>query len=113
MLPKTLLQSIRALSVEDKLLLIQTIAYMLQKDLAACAQPPLDDQNSAEPSPLSAIREDGLQKMRVQIAELLSRPNPTPEQMLPYGLFKGQLALDDEDFRFAEWHPSEEDLSGG
>lgn len=46
------------------------------------------------------------------IQELMSRPDPEPEQMLRPGLLKG-IVFDEEDFRAAEWHPSEEELENG
>jgi hypothetical protein len=112
MISETLLQSIRNLSVPDKLLLMQTIADMLRKELATYEQSASEQQNGVESDRLAQIIQDAQHDMSVTIAELLSRPKPTPEQMLPRGLFKGQLSLDDEDFRMAEWHPSEEELVG-
>src|SRR5437588_5856604 len=108
MIPATLLQSVDELSVNDKLSLIEAITHMLQHDLAVngSAQP----QNGATSEKL-AVRPTGQQDMKALIAELFSRPNP-PEKMLPYGLFKGALALDEEDFRMAEWHPSDKDFTG-
>ncbi len=109
MIPATLLQLIDELSVNDKLSLIAAITQMLQHDLAAngSAQP----QNGATGEQL-AIMPAAQQDMQALIAELFSRPNPPPEKMLPYGLFKGALALDEEDFRRAEWHPSDKDFPG-
>ncbi len=109
MIPATLLQSIDELSVNDKLSLIEAITQMLQHELApnGSTQP----QNGATSKKL-AIVPPAQQDMKALIAELFSRPNPPPEKMLPYGLFKGALALDEEDFRMAEWHPSDKDFTG-
>ena len=109
MIPATLLQSIDELSVNDKLSLIEAITQMLQHDLAVngIATP----QNGATGEKLATMP-TGQQDMKALIAELFSRPNPPPEKMLPYGLFKGALALDEEDFRIAEWHPSDKDFTG-
>lgn len=112
MISETLLKSVRTLSVSDKLLLMQTVAYMLRQELAAYEQSTSEQQNGAKPHRLAQIMLDAQTDASLIVAELLSRPSPTPEQMLPRGLFKGQLQLDDEDFRMAEWRPSEEELVG-
>jgi hypothetical protein len=112
MLPTPLLQTVRELSIQDKLLLVQTVAYMIQKELTAPENRASEQLNGARPEGFTKIMQEAEDGMRVRIAELLSRPKPTPEQMLPYGLFKGELNLSEEDFRAAEWHPSEEELSG-
>jgi hypothetical protein len=109
MIPATLLQSVDELSVNDKLSLIEAITQMLQHDLAvnSIAKP----QNGATDEKL-AVMPMGQQDMKALIAELFSRPNPSPEKMLRRGMFKGKLALNEEDFRLAEWHPSEKDFTG-
>lgn len=112
MISETLLKSVRTLSISDKLLLIQTLAYMLRQELADNEQSANEHQNGAKPDRLAQIMQNAQNDASLIVTELLSRPNPTPEQMLPRGLFKGQLQLDDEDFRMAEWHPSEEELVG-
>lgn len=112
MISETLLKSVRTLSVPDKLLLMQTVAYMLRQELAAYNQSANEQRNGAKSDRLAQIMQNAQTDASLMIAELLSRPQPTPEQMLPRGLAKGQLKLDDEDFRMAEWHPSEEDLVG-
>jgi hypothetical protein len=35
-----------------------------------------------------------------------------PDQMMKRGMFKGRIPLDEELFRLAEWHPTEEELTG-
>ncbi|MGB5050747.1 MAG: hypothetical protein WBO46_17520 [Caldilineaceae bacterium] len=53
----------------------------------------------------------GRRKMAALAAELSARPNPPPEKMLPRGLFQG-LIVDEEDFKAAEWHPTDKELTG-
>ncbi|MCL4834225.1 MAG: hypothetical protein KJZ86_17410 [Caldilineaceae bacterium] len=53
----------------------------------------------------------GRRKMAVLAAELSARPDPPPEKMLPRGLFQG-LIIDEEDFKAAEWHPTDKELTG-
>lgn len=53
-------------------------------------------------------REEFLAEMR----NFLTMPNPEPEQMIQSGMFKGRIPVDDEYFKMAEWHPSEEELAG-
>lgn len=53
----------------------------------------------------------GRQKMAALAAELSSRPNPPREKMLPRGLFAG-ITINDDDFRMAEYHPTDEELMG-
>ena len=109
MIPATLLQSIDELSVNDKLSLIEAITHMLQHELAVNGN--VQPQNGAT-GEKPAVMPTGQQDMKALIAELFSRPNPPPEKMLRRGIFKGRLALDEEDFRRAEWHPSEKDFTG-
>ncbi|MEZ4867425.1 MAG: hypothetical protein R3C14_39230 [Caldilineaceae bacterium] len=114
MVAPTLLESVRVLPIADKLALIEAISQMLQDELQrrpysnghTKVQPPdTTPPNQVQP------RQGGNQDIKAVIAELLSRPDPTPEQMLPRGLLKG-LSIDEEDFLAAEWHPSEKELLG-
>lgn len=111
----TVLDTVRTLSVTDKLALIEAVSQMLQNELQS--PPHLNGHAKGEESvksvaiPLPAHLATGNQDMKAMIAELLSRPDPTPEQMLPRGLLQG-LQFDEEDFRSAEWHPSEKELLG-
>ncbi|MFN8492904.1 MAG: hypothetical protein U0350_35195 [Caldilineaceae bacterium] len=109
MIPSTLLQSIDELSITDKLSLIEAITQMLQHELGANGA--AKQQNGVPTEKLAPIP-PAQQDMQAIVAELLSRPNPPREKMLPYGLFGGTLALDEEDFRLAEWHPTDKDFTG-
>lgn len=53
----------------------------------------------------------GRRKMAALAAELSARPDPPPEKMLRRGLFQG-LVIDEEDFKAAEWHPTDKELTG-
>ena len=109
MIPATLLQSVDELSVADKLSLIKAITQMLQHDLALNGiAKPANGANGEKLTGMPVAQQD----MQALIAELLSRPNPPPDKMLRRGMFKGRLALNEEDFRLAEWHPSEKDFTG-
>ena len=110
MIPTTLLQSVDELSVNDKLALIKAITQMLQHEFAVkdIAQP----QNGATNEKLAAMS-TGQQSMKALIAELFSRPTPPPEKMIRRGMFKGRVPVDEELFKLAEWHPTDEELAGG
>jgi hypothetical protein len=106
---ENVLQQVRTLSDKEKLALIESTAQMLQESRSA--------ESSAGRSVATdstAIKEDlfkqGRYNMAAIIEELMNRPNPTPEQMLTYGLFGRRLKLNKEDFKAAEWHPSDEEL---
>ncbi len=52
-----------------------------------------------------------------QLAESLAKvqPKPQPPQYLEYGKYRntpGREFATDEDFKLAEWHPTEEELKG-
>jgi hypothetical protein len=111
MISVDLLCTVRQLSVKDKLLLIQFVSSLLSEDLPT-KQDNSERQNGSSAQNHWQTLDDVDDNMALVIAKLLSRPNPTPEQMLPRGLFKGQLNLSEEDFRIAEWHPSDKELLG-
>ncbi len=125
---ESMIPQIRQLSNREKLALIEVTAQMLQKEQTTqeTAMLPARDR-AAEPSATQSVDEDnaadlsfeewkerqfeqGRHKMAALIAELLSRPDPPREKMLTYGLFKGRLNFDEEDFKAAEWNPSDEEL---
>jgi len=115
MVTSALLESVRTLSIPDKVALIEAVSQMLQSELQ---NPPRANGHAKvepllvqESAPLPAYLTVGNQDMKALIAELLSRPDPTPDQMLPFGIWKG-MQFDEEDFRAAEWHPSERELLG-
>jgi hypothetical protein len=112
-------QAASKLSDSDKLKVIEAIVHTFPGGDAAkevpatyevAAHPVEEDEN---------VREERLDKwieQRTQtqdiaalIQELLSRPNPTPDQMLPRGILRG-INFTDEDFKAAEWHPTDEEL---
>jgi len=111
MLSSDLLCTVQQLSVKDKLLLIEVVTSLLRDDLTADKYGDSAQQNGSQYASLSTPDESETNAAFL-IAQLLNRPNPTAEQMLPRGLFKGELNLSDEDFKIAEWHPSEKDLLG-
>ena len=115
MVAPALLESVRTLSVPDKLALIEAISQMLQDELRSRAH--INGRAKAHQSEKNLPEQpqpdawQGNQDIKAMIAELLSRPDPTPEQMLPYGIWEG-VQFDEEDFRAAEWHPSDKELLG-
>ena len=106
----TLSQSVDELSVNDTLAIIEAITQMLQHELTVngSTQP----QNGATDEKLAAMS-TGQQSMKALIAELFSGPTPPPEKMLRRGMFKGRVPVDEELFKLAEWHPTDEELADG
>ncbi|MBX3050496.1 MAG: hypothetical protein KF753_03410 [Caldilineaceae bacterium] len=119
------IKTIEQLTDSEKLTVIRATAGMLQR--SATDLPQID--TVAETAPLYRVDEDAAKAERGSasqkgspvsshptlsevIQELMSRPDPEPEQMLKPGLLKG-IVFDEEDFRAAEWHPSEEELENG
>ena len=112
MVSPQLLQSIRKLSIRDKLSVLHAVTEMLQEEFAVNGQNgSQSDANILAPKQSAPAKHDK-QDMAALVAELLNRPNPTPEQMLPYGIGQGQLNLTEDDFKIAEWHPTDEELDG-
>ncbi len=114
-----LLAQIELLSDTDKRTLIAETMRMLpaqENGLSApkvLAEVALADAYIATPTVATSKRQSEeayLAEFRTEIEELLARPNPTPDQMMTYGLFEGRLDLDEEDFKAAEWNPSDEEL---
>ena len=114
-----LLTQIELLSDTDKRTLIAEAIRMLpaqENGLSApkvLAEVALADAYIAAPivaTPKRQTDEAYLAKLRAEIEELFAQPNPTTDQMMTYGLFKGRLNLDEEDFKAAEWNPSDEEL---
>lgn len=115
-----MLKSVTILSDEEKFELLEALLQMLR----ASSQSPQEDQQKASAQDVmptnpraSALHSkeyylaQSRRKMAVLAAQLSSRPNPTPEQMLPYGLFKS-MNFTEEDFRAAGWHPTDEKMDG-
>lgn len=108
-----LVDAVQKLSRKEKLELIEAIAQMLQQADAIAEAAPVyqleseqTKQEAPQPEELFPKPQPALTEV---IRELMSRPDPEPEQMLRPGLLKG-LVFDEEDFRAAEWHPSDEEL---
>ena len=115
MVTPALLESVRTLSIPEKVALIEAVSQMLQRELQnpsrANGHAKVDSLPAQDLASLPAHLKVGNQEMNALIAELVSRPDPTPDQMLPRGLLQG-LQFDEEDFRTAEWHPSLKELLG-
>ncbi len=119
MVSASLLETVQALSVQEKLSLIHSITEMLQKDVSPSAGAPSRNGSSfsqprgmQDSSDVAEGYTPAQQEIRAQIQELFNRPNPTPEQMLPRGIWRGKAEFTDEDFKMAEWHPTDEELEG-
>ena len=119
MVSTSLLETVQALSVQEKLSLIHSITEMLQNDVSpnngTAAQNGSSSNQPRAPKELNTNKEGYTleqQKIRAKIQELLDRPNPTPEQMLPGGIWKGKVEFTEEDFKAAEWRPTDEELEG-
>lgn len=114
-----LLAQIELLSDTDKQTLIAETMRMLPPEDNSMSAPKVIAEvaladayiaTSTVVAPKAKTDEAYLAKIRAEIEELFARPNPTPDQMMTYGLFKGQLDLDEEDFKIAEWNPTDEEL---
>jgi len=116
-----LLVQIELLSDADKRILINETIHMLTAQENGSSAPRVIAETAladayvvAPPAPVSKREPDEayLAKLRSQIEELMARPDPAPDQMMKHGMFKGRLDLDEEFFKLAEWHPTEEELTG-
>lgn len=56
--------------------------------------------------------EERLKLIKLVAERLVSPEKPPRPQPLVYGQFKGQRMSTEEDFRIAEWRPTEKDLNG-
>jgi hypothetical protein len=118
-----ILHSVRQLSENDKLALIEATAQMLQQALgersdesvAAVAEvaAPYQIEKVAVSNSTFEIDFDELSDTDLEsvLRAHLYSPNPEPQQMLQRGLLRG-MNFDEDDFRAAEWHPSQEDMAG-
>ena len=119
-----ILDSVRQLSQNDKLALIDATARMLRQALDDSGDEPVEVV--AEVAEKYRVEEVAVSNSTFEIdfdefsdTDLetvlrahLYNPNPEPHQMLPRGLLRG-MNFDEDDFRAAEWHPSPEELAGG
>lgn len=127
---ENILPQVQKLSNQEKLALIEATAQMLQTEQAVKeTAAPFSVEETTDPPAVSGPDEtnadlsfeewqeqqfeQGRRKIAALAQELLSRPDPPREKMLKYGLFKGQLSFDEEDFKAAEWHPTDEELENG
>lgn len=121
-----ILESVEQLSDGEKLAVIEAISRMMQRSLFAPSPSVAGRKAKAKPKRIRTSLIDDPQPAQVSVekivpekddpltallVELKNRPDPTPEQMLTRGLFKG-LVINEEDFRAAEWHPTDEELAG-
>lgn len=119
-----ILDSVRQLSENDKLALIEATAQMLRQtsdiksDESVAGIAEVAERYAVDKVAISRdtfeIDFDELSDTDLEtvLRGHLYCPNPEPHQMLPRGLLRG-MNLDEDDFRAAEWHPSPEDLAGG
>ncbi len=119
-----ILDSVRQLSQNDKLALIEATAQMLRQasdiksDESVAAIAEVAERYAVDKVAISRdtfeIDFDELSDTDLEsvLRAHLYSPNPEPHQMLPRGLLQG-MNFDEDDFRAAEWHPSPEDLAGG
>ena len=120
-------ESVEQLSDGEKLAVIEAISQMMQISFFATSRSVSGRQAKTNPKRLKRSVTDDIQPVKASVAagvaekndpltalliELKNRPNPPREKMLTRGLFKG-LVINEEDFQAAEWHPSDEELTGG
>ncbi|RLT35912.1 MAG: hypothetical protein DWI57_15365 [Chloroflexi bacterium] len=116
------IESVKQLSDGEKLAVIEATARMLRQaandssgaDAVAEAVLLYGVEEEVETAKKESAQwvgpiSDSRPTLAAIIEELMSRPDPTPEQMLKRGLLKG-VVYNEEDFRAAEWHPSDEEL---
>lgn len=103
-----ILKSAQTLPIREKLALIKALSHMVQREIDDNVQ--LSEEINGE---RTIPRLAGTHSISEIVDDLRSRPNPPPEKMLQAGMFKGRIPLDNELFRMAEWHPSDEELAGG
>lgn len=108
------LETVATLSNDEKFELVEAVLQMLRESVATSQQAAIGTTQSIEVAEVIAPyrTDDAVARMRKLIIELDNRPNPRSEQMLTYGLFKGQLNITDEDMRAAEWHPTDAEMDG-
>lgn len=107
----TLLETVQALSIPDKLALIETISQMLQDELRNKTQAngiAKQIPSTSEPSLVRPMAQD----LQALIHEALLRPIPNPDKMLRLGMFQGRIPTEEDRFKAAEWHPTDEEIAG-
>lgn len=110
MVTATLLDTVRTLSVPDKLALIEAISQMLQNELfdKAHVNGVAKKLTTSLASPFVKPQSQSIQAL---LAEAIKRPKPTPDKMIRLGMFQGRIPTDEELFKAAEWHPTDEELA--
>lgn len=111
MVTPTLLEAVRTLSITDKLALIASISQMLQDELQNKTRVNGTAQKAAIASESSSVKTNS-QGIQALVTESLSRPKPVPDKMLRLGMFQGRIPTDEDLFKAAEWHPTDEELAG-
>jgi len=114
-----LLAQIETLSDADKRTLIEKTRQLLAAGNGSgsakrVAETALADAYVVErsaPADDPAADDPYLAALRAKIQADFARPAPTPDKMLKRGLLRG-MVFDEEDFRLAEWRPTEEQLRG-
>lgn len=115
-----LLAQIETLSDADKRTLIEKTRQLLAAgngSVKVVAETGLADAHVVERVERSAPADDPaaddpyLAALRAKIQADFARPAPAPHKMLKRGLLRG-MDFDEEDFRLAEWRPTEEQLRG-
>ena len=104
-----IIQSVRELPVHEKLALIEATTHMVRE---AVVEYNVDQHEQTEQTLDQRIKKLTTESdLKAIVADLLSRPNPPPEKMLRFGMLADQIPdLDLEDFKIAEWHPTDEEL---
>lgn len=110
MVTTTLLESVRILSVADKLALIEAVSQMLQSELQNKTHVNGVAKKSATPSEL-AVAKPKSRTIQELVTEAANRPKPTPDKMIRLGMFQGRIPSDEELFKAAEWHPTDQELA--
>ena len=115
---KQVIESAQKLSDQEKLALIETVVQMLQRSTYADQAhfDPLTNQHmkaTGTADKLDAFLDEATEEqIHALLHDHLDTPDPDPDQMLRFGMFKNRIPVDEAYFRMAEWHPSNEDLNG-
>jgi hypothetical protein len=110
MVTSALLESVRTLSVADKLVLIEAVSQMLQSELQTKLHVNGVIKKSITGAASSPLKPKS-RSLHELLAEAANRPKPMPDQMIRLGMFQGRIPTDDELFKAAEWHPTDEELA--
>ncbi|MCE7981977.1 MAG: hypothetical protein DYG89_12345 [Caldilinea sp. CFX5] len=110
MVTSALLESVCTLSVTDKLALIEAISQMLQSELQNKTHVNGVAKKSVTVPELASVKPKS-RSIQELLAEAANRPKPTPDKMIRLGMFQGRIPTDEELFKAAEWHPTDEELA--